>query len=233
MIPSFCRLNLSTRINLFLFSVFFFIVVVDAYDCPTGEDQYVGNAQDRFQIIDWLYRGLCVRRVQGDAQCFAVLQDVLLNLNQLRQAEYMGAASALALLPTIGALMGAPAPEIWRLFTLYPMGGILAIFLSFGGAIMPVDVEDYEQVMTRKESTFGSIVSFRAESLASYHTEKPRSNADRAKDRLDELLNKIKIRVHRNGANNQPAKHILPGAIVCMSVLLFMTQFGMAIVEQG
>lgn len=50
----------------------------------------------------------------------------------------------LALLPTIGALLGAPTSEIWRLLTVVPFGGVLAMTLSFGGAILPVRVEDYE-----------------------------------------------------------------------------------------
>lgn len=53
----------------------------------------------------------------------------------------------MALLPTVGALLGAPTSEIWQLLTIVPFGGVLAMSISFGGAILPVRVEDYEPIL--------------------------------------------------------------------------------------
>ena len=209
--------------QLWLFVLLFCTLSVAAYDCSTVQDQFVGDAQTNFQIIDWIYRGLCIRAVDKGAQCYQTLETVLESLKALRMAEYNGAAGVLALLPTIGALLGAPTSEIWRLITLYPMGGILAMFLSFGGAIMPVDVEDYEQVMSKKDATLGSIVSFRKAALES----------DTKEQRLDHLLEKIRTRVNRPKGNDTPKKSLLPLGILWMMLLLAMAQFGMAVVEQG
>ena len=213
------------------FLLLFYVRVVEAYDyqCYTYADDYPGNAANRFWILDWLDRGLCIRRIQDNAGCYTVLQGVLNNLNQLRQAEYSGAAGVLALLPTIGALLGAPAPEIWKTMCLYPIGGILTIFLSFGGAIMPVNVSDYEEVMTKKESTTGSVVSFRQE--ASGSVEHAAASVDQ---KLRRLFNRIKARVvDRHAANISPQRTWVPWGVLWMCLLLFMAQFGMAIVEQG
>ena len=43
---------------------------------------------------------------------------------QASQAEYSGAAGALSLLPTAGALIGPPAAEMWIVFKLVPIAGV-------------------------------------------------------------------------------------------------------------
>ena len=217
------RLAVQSQILLPCFILLFCLRCAEAYQCSNIKDHDIGDAESSFQIVDWIYRGLCVRRVEGAEQCYQVLENVLDNLNSLRASEYQGAAGVLALLPTIGALMGAPAPEIWRLLTLYPLGGILSIFLSFGGAIMPVDVEDYEQVMTKKEPTIGSVISFRRETID------PHEGVD---GRLDTLLGRIRNRILRAKGDDPPGR-MLPFGLLWMCLLLFMAQFGMAVVEQG
>lgn len=69
----------------------------------------------------------------------------------------------LALLPTIGALLGAPTTEIWRLLTVVPFGGGLALTPSFGGAILPVGVEDHENDLDRCKVAVRRNATFRAE----------------------------------------------------------------------
>lgn len=121
-----------------------------AIACSTEADRFVGNSQQMFSITQWISRGVCVRQNNQDLKCYGTLLGVLDQLNGLRAAEYNGAAGVLALLPTIGALLGAPTNEIWRLLTIVPFGGVLAMFLSFGGAILPVRVEDYETALNKE-----------------------------------------------------------------------------------
>ncbi|KAI4096067.1 MAG: hypothetical protein LQ339_007083 [Xanthoria mediterranea] len=122
--------------------------------CAVNPDNYVGNSQDRFQINDFINRGVCIRSHGDDRLCYQTLEATLASINFLRVGEYTGAASVLALLPTIGALLGAPTTEIWRLLTVVPFGGGLAMLLSFGGAILPVRVEDYEKDLSSAKVTF-------------------------------------------------------------------------------
>ncbi|KAL8668466.1 MAG: hypothetical protein Q9168_006902 [Polycauliona sp. 1 TL-2023] len=124
--------------------------------CAVNPDDYVGNSQDRFQIYGFINRGVCIRSNGDDTLCYKTLEATLANINLLRMGEYTGAASVLALLPTIGALLGAPTTEIWRLLTVVPFGGGLAMLLSFGGAILPVRVEDYEKDLSSAKVTFRS-----------------------------------------------------------------------------
>ncbi len=52
----------------------------------------------------------------------------------------------LSLIPTAGVLIGAPARELWVLYKLCPLAGILSILLSLGGNIVPVEVNDYKNI---------------------------------------------------------------------------------------
>ncbi|KAL8992891.1 MAG: hypothetical protein Q9169_006756 [Polycauliona sp. 2 TL-2023] len=122
--------------------------------CAVDPDNYVGNSQDKFRIYDFMNRGACIRSDADDSICYQTLEATLASINLLRMGEYTGAASVLALLPTIGALLGAPTTEIWRLLTVVPFGGGLAMLLSFGGAILPVRVEDYEKDLSSAKVTF-------------------------------------------------------------------------------
>ena len=108
-------------------------------DCETVSDIYLGNAQRVFNTLEWVRRGICVRHGGRDRLCYESLNHILEDrLNELRKGEYAGAAGVMALLPTIGALLGAPTNEIWRLMTMVPFGGALAMAMSFGGAILPI-----------------------------------------------------------------------------------------------
>jgi len=90
--------------------------------------------------------------------CDTILAPILLTLHPLRQAEYSGAASVLSLLPTISALFGPPTGEIWRLKSIVPFGVFLAMTLSFGGVLMPSNVEDYENTVAMRNTLEASSV---------------------------------------------------------------------------
>ena len=64
-----------------------------------------------------LNRDICVRS-DGDLDtCYRAFDAALKQLDSLREGKYTGAASLLALLLTIGALLGATTAEVWRPLT--------------------------------------------------------------------------------------------------------------------
>ena len=65
--------------------------------CSVKPDNYVGNSQDRFQINEFINRGLCIRSSADDSLCYQTLEATLASINYLRVGEYTGAASVLAL----------------------------------------------------------------------------------------------------------------------------------------
>ncbi|KAI0520940.1 hypothetical protein F5B22DRAFT_598928 [Xylaria bambusicola] len=108
-----------------------------------------------FDFINWVNRGMTIRGGNSVYACLANLTAALELVGQLNQAEYNGAAGALSLLPTAGALLGAPTREMWILYKLVPISGILSMFLSLGGSITPSNVGDYDP---NKPFSFGGFV---------------------------------------------------------------------------
>lgn len=180
-----------------------------------------------FRIDSWTNRGICVRANNIEDVCYIILESTLSDLTQLRAAEYNGAAGVLALLPTIGALLGAPTTEIWRLLTVVPFGGGLAMALSFGGAILPVRVEDYENDSSTDKITLGSIVSLRAKrGKAADHVE------EETRAKLDQLVEKIEARMRQDECQRLPKRHLSFG-LLGMVILFLGAQAAMIVVEQG
>lgn len=106
----------------------------------TSIDQEGGN----LHLDIWVNRGMTIRGGNSVYQCLANLTAALELVGQLNAAEYNGAASALSLLPTAGALLGAPTREMWIVYKLVPLAGVLSMFLSLGGSITPSNVGDYD-----------------------------------------------------------------------------------------
>ncbi|KAL8713107.1 MAG: hypothetical protein Q9220_002628 [cf. Caloplaca sp. 1 TL-2023] len=198
----------------------------DAKVCTTEPDKYIGNSQDRFNMAKWMGRGICIRAFAVHDVCYQTLEDTLGELNNLRAAEYNGAAGVLALLPTIGALLGAPTTEIWRLLTVVPFGGGLAMALSFGGAILPIRIQDYENDFSGDKVALGSIVTFRAR--------KPRPDdetTDEEFEKMDALVEKVGARMRQDESQRLAKGHLWLG-LLGMVLLFIGAQFAMVVVEQ-
>lgn len=198
-------------------------------ECSTEADQFVGNSQQMFSIGPWISRGVCVRQKNQDLKCYNTLLGVLSNLNQLRAAEYNGAAGVLALLPTIGALLGAPTNEIWRLLTIVPFGGVLAMFLSFGGAILPVRVEDYEPALNKELQSDTSFSLRKKRGLAKTSSAK---QADETELVTQNLLRQITRKMHSPDSVRFKKTDIWLG-FFGMFLLFGGSQAAMSVVEQG
>jgi hypothetical protein len=196
------------------------------YTCSSNADTYIGNRQS-FSITSWLNRGICVRSSNDWEDCYQTLAYTLSRLDSLREGEYTGAANVLALLPTIGALLGALTTEIWRLLTVVPFGGGLAMTLSFGGAILPLRLEDYENDLYRHRVTVKrSVVS---------HAEGSRQSEDAHEDiymGLNQLVEKILARMRQDESQRLAKVHLCVG-LLAMIVLSIGAQAAMIVVEQG
>lgn len=202
-------------------------------NCSSFMDDYLGNAQSKFQLTDWVNRGLCIRKYTGGGDkrntedCYLRLQNVLTTkLNGIRTAEYAGAAGVLALLPTIGALLGAPTNEIWRLLMMIPFGGLIATACSFGGAILPVKVKDYESDFMKRN------INGKLRSSDSTLALPEDIEEDMIKQRADILLARIEGKLQSELREKVPVIYILVG-ITGMLILLGSAQVAMIVVELG
>ncbi|KAL8789305.1 MAG: hypothetical protein Q9213_001228 [Squamulea squamosa] len=121
--------------------------------------------------------------------------------------------------PTIGALLGAPTTEIWRLLTVIPLGGGLAMFLSFGGAILPVCVEDYQKDLGSPK------VDFR---------EKTRVPNDPTLDETDTelktVVEKIKSRMRQDQTRRMSKKYLWI-RLIAMVALIMGAHTSMVVIE--
>jgi hypothetical protein len=95
---------------------------------------------------DWQHRAEAIRRTGNPAFCIGNLSVALSDVGSAYAASANGASTLLTLIPTAGALIGAPAKELWVLYKLMPIAGVLSMLLSLGGNIVPMDLNDYETV---------------------------------------------------------------------------------------
>jgi len=200
------------------------LVLVDAAtvnNCSINDPVNPNTAQKpgTFSTVPWLERGTCTRR-GSSADCYATLVAILSHLNPLHQAEYSGATTLLTLLPTIGALFGAPTTEIWTMLMIVPFGGWIALLVSFGGTMMPVRVEDYEL-----DKVKGSSIVIR-------DGESSKLEEGERIEQRHAILRKIRARLSQQKGEKIP-KGLLATGLLAMMALLFAAQAAMAIVEQG
>lgn len=195
-------------------------------NCTSVADKWIDNPRV-FSIVSWVSRGVCVRSDSVGDICYRAFQSSLDHLDDTRKAEYAGATSVLALLPTIGALLGAPTTEIWRLLTVIPFGGVLAMTLSFGGAILPVRVEDYENDANGRKATIGRSVTSRTSAF-----ERLEDPKDEEGTRPDQVVERILARIRQDESQRLAKGHLWVGLLV-MIVLSSGAQAAMIVIEQG
>ena len=123
---------------------------------PTGgvlPPQETNNTDDIDHESGWFYmsawddRGKAIRRGAGPLSteyCLGNLSLALNTLGSLNAAEYSGEAGTLSLLPTAGALIGSPTKELWVVYKLMPLAGVLSMFLSLGGTMVPTQAGAYD-----------------------------------------------------------------------------------------
>lgn len=104
----------------------------------------IDQAGGSLDFQNWVNRGMTIRQGDSVYQCLANLTAALDLVGQLNASEYNGAAGALSLLPTAGALLGSPTREMWIVYKLVPLAGLFSMFLSLGGSITPSNVGEYD-----------------------------------------------------------------------------------------
>ncbi|KAF2869416.1 hypothetical protein BDV95DRAFT_577273 [Massariosphaeria phaeospora] len=91
----------------------------------------------------WMSRAAKIRSSGDFARCTGNLSMALTEVGAAYQTSSNGSTSLLSLLPTAGALIGAPAKELWVLYKLMPLAGLLSMALSLGGNIIPRQIDDF------------------------------------------------------------------------------------------
>ena len=124
-------------------------------DTKIQED--ITSMVELFNFTAWKHRGDLIRDGNSRSQCAGNLSLALTELGNLFSAEAGGASGALSLLPTAGALIGAPAKELWVLYKLMPLAGVMSMLLSLGGNIVPMQSSDYE--VKTKAFTYGGMIA--------------------------------------------------------------------------
>ena len=99
---------------------------------------------DFFKWREWADVANNIRRNADRLTCNENLSVVLAAAGELEKATHGAANGALTLLPTAGALIGSPTKELWVVYKLMPLAGILSMCLSLGGNIVPANANDYE-----------------------------------------------------------------------------------------
>ena len=125
--------------------------------CDTTAD----NLTDPFDWKYWNCRADGIRFNANSTQCLVNLNKVLANnLLPLQMASAQASSGALTLLPTAGALIGAPSKELWVVYKLMPVAGVLSMLLSLGGNIVPTDASGYEMKVPR--FSYGGLIATRS-----------------------------------------------------------------------
>lgn len=113
----------------------------------TSDPDIVADAQflvDLFNWHEWSSAASAIRTGTNRLTCNEKLSLALSSAGSLAGATTSAASGALTLLPTAGALIGSPTKELWVVYKLMPLAGILSMLLSLGGSIVPSNASDYE-----------------------------------------------------------------------------------------
>lgn len=113
----------------------------------TSDPDIVADAQflvDLFSWHEWSSAASAIRTGTNRLTCNEKLSLALSSAGSLAGATTNAASGALTLLPTAGALIGSPTKELWVVYKLMPLAGILSMLLSLGGSIVPSNASDYE-----------------------------------------------------------------------------------------
>lgn len=95
------------------------------------------------QFAQWASRARKIRDSSSPIYCSGNLSLALGEVGAAYQASASGSTTLLTLLPTAGALIGAPAKELWVLYKLCPLAGFFSSVLALGGSIVPHQVSEY------------------------------------------------------------------------------------------
>ena len=131
------------------------------YD-PTNTTQVQNDVESlitQFNYATWRSQVKHIRDTDSLEVCLTRLSEAMVSIGTLQSFSAGGTAGALTLLPTVGALIGAPAKELWVVYKLMPLAGFLSMLLSLGGNIVPSETSDY--TLKAKAFNYGGFVRTR------------------------------------------------------------------------
>jgi hypothetical protein len=99
-----------------------------------ADSRYFRTGAMQYQV--WISRAHKIRDASSDMYCSGNLSVALGEVRAPYQARASGSTTLLTLLLTAGALIDTPAKELWVLYKLVPLSGILSSALSLGGSIV-------------------------------------------------------------------------------------------------
>lgn len=158
---------------------------------------------DEFVWREWSNVATSIRTSPNRLSCYENLSSVLSTIGSLAAASNSAGCGALTLLPTAGALIGSPTKELWVVYKLMPLAGILSMLLSLGGSIVPSNVSDYE--LNPATFSYGGMIATEHEEpkVEAPKVEAPKAEEPQAKEAEDQrsgppgahaFATKIKIR---------------------------------------
>ena len=127
---------------------------------PTVENE-VEFLVGMFSWRNWSATADAIRIGANRRQCLTNLSLTLSTIGPLTASETSGSSGALTLLPTAGALIGAPTKELWVVYKLMPIAGVLSMLLSLGGNIVPTEASDYE--LNSSAFSYGGMIATHTE----------------------------------------------------------------------
>lgn len=127
---------------------------------PTSSSQDPESLTGPFEWSSWNRRADDIRHNATREQCMIELNALLATIAPLDMASATGSSGALTLLPTAGALIGAPSKELWVVYKLMPVAGVLSMMLSLGGNIVPTEASGYQ--MKAPRFSYGGLVASRS-----------------------------------------------------------------------
>lgn len=113
-------------------------------NCSADGNDVLPMSELVFHFSAWQKKAEKIRKGTDRVQCLQNLSAALGSVCPLREAENAGSAGALTLLPTAGALIGTPTKELWVVYKLMPLAGVLSMLLSLGGTMIPSQASEYE-----------------------------------------------------------------------------------------
>lgn len=113
-------------------------------NCSEDGNDVLPMSELVFHFSAWQKNAQKIRKGTDRLHCLQNLSAALGSVCPLREAENAGSAGALTLLPTAGALIGTPTKELWVVYKLMPLAGVLSMLLSLGGTMIPSQASEYE-----------------------------------------------------------------------------------------
>lgn len=136
---------------------------------------------DKFVWREWSNVATSIRTGPTRLSCYANLDAVLSSIGPLAAASSSAGCGALTLLPTAGALIGSPTKELWVVYKLMPLAGVLSMLLSLGGSIVPSNASDYE--LNPATFSYGGLIATEHEEPK---VEAPKAEEPKAKEIEDQ-----------------------------------------------